>query len=306
MRIDYADALKKGLKFCVQPKRWLPFFIVDIVFVSVAFMLFVPNMSYLFYLMAGIEDPTVLAPMSGIFLTLIVLFVIWMLISIWIQGAVIHQSVKEKEFRNSWGAAGRRYVSLLGVVVITAVLGFAVSPVPYIGLLFAIFIGLLFFFAMQSVIVKGNSITGAVRDTTNIFVKQPFKVFLMWLLISIISILIVAAFAMPLFAVFASIMADVLVTGGAVSAAALMGMLLALQSQMGVFIVTGIILLAGLAISRAFAIKAQTEFYMQVKKIGEKPEEAEEKPEKPPARVVATRKPPAKKPPARRRHKRAI
>jgi membrane-anchored glycerophosphoryl diester phosphodiesterase (GDPDase) len=193
------------------------------------------------------------------------MFIVWALAGLWITGALIHQSYKEKEFNKSWRVSGSRYFSLLGVAVVTGLIAIAVGIVPYVGWIFSIIVGLAFFFAMQGVIIKGDGFVKALKESWNIFKRQPFKVFLMWLVISGITLLIVLIFALPAIALLFSIFADI-VGGGTVTAGTFMSIAFAIENELVILVLAGIIFILGLGIARVFSMKAQTEFYEQIKK----------------------------------------
>ena len=265
MKIDYADGLKKALVFCLHPKRWLPFFIMDVAFFSVALALFITNMPYFLYFVAGIQDISMIGPAASIFFSLVGLFIVWLLLGLWVNGAMVHQSNREKEFSKSWSVSFHKYLSILGVTAISAGIAFLVAIVPYIGWLISIFVGIALFFSLQSVVVKGNGFIKALEDAWHIFRRQPFKVFLMWISISAIALLLLAIFAIPLLALVFNMVVEV-AGGGTVSTATLMNLIFEIENQLPVLVVSVIIFILGMAISRVFSLKAQTEFYNQIKK----------------------------------------
>ena len=287
MKMDYSGALGKALGFCIHPQRWVPYLLADLVFVSAALALLLPNIDSFIYLvsLSGAEmNPMLVAPLFTAFFGVLLLFLAWGLVTLWINGAVIHQSHKEHEFNKSWSVSGKRYLSILGVTVITAAVGMIVGMVPYIGFVFSIIAGLIFFFTMQSVMVKGNGFAAALEDSYEIFKKHPFKVFLIWLLVAIMSVLILFVFSLPMLALaFKTILS--VTASGLQDTAALIGLISAVQGNLVQFFVSGIILLVGFAITRAFAAKAQTEFYLQLRQ--PKTEEPEPKPKPVPARRKA-------------------
>jgi hypothetical protein len=267
MKIDYSGSLMKAMRFCILPKRWLPFFVIDLSFASVALIALVANMPYFIYFLSGLEDLSMLGPALNLLLSLMLLFAGWILLNIWITGSLIHQSYKEKEFGQSWSMAGKKYLSLLGVAAITAIISLIVGVIPYIGWLISIFVGLVFYFGLQSVMVKGNGFMAALKDSMDIFRKHPFKVFLAWLVVSALSLLILLVFAIPVLALLFNMIIDLSsLAGTEAGAAVLMNLMFAVQNQMPQMLITGAIALIGMAITRTFALKAQTEFYNQFKK----------------------------------------
>ncbi|MEM5812571.1 MAG: hypothetical protein QW286_02520 [Candidatus Aenigmatarchaeota archaeon] len=270
MSVDFLQAFKRAIAFCIEPKRWLPFFIIDLAFISAALFLIFQNMEYFIYIIMAAESPEMLVPLVNTLLTIIGLFIGWVLVTLWVTGAVIHQSYKEKEFAKSWGVSAGRYLSLLGVLMITGIISFAVSMIPYVGWIIAILFSLVFLFTLQSVVISKSGIISAIRDSWKIFRKKPFHVFLMWLIISAFSLILLLVFALPLLALTIKTFWNVLgIYGGSfktIDAGSLVSLAIAVKNQLSLFILSGAILLVGLAIVRAFSLKAQTEFYLQIKK----------------------------------------
>jgi uncharacterized membrane protein len=265
MKIDFADAVKKALVFCLYPKRWLPFFILDVAFFSVALALLLANIPYFLYFLAGLEDITMIGPAANLFFSLVGLFIAWLLLGLWITGALVHQSNKEHEFGKSWAVSFHKYLSILGVTAVTAVIAFLVAIVPYVGWLISILVGIALFFSLQSVVVKGNGFIKALEDSWHIFRRNPFKVFLMWISVSAIALLMLAIFAIPLLALIFNIVIEA-AGGGAISTAMLVNFIFEIENQLPLLVVSVIIFILGMAISRVFSVKAQTEFYNQIKK----------------------------------------
>jgi len=265
MKIDYADAIRKALVFCIRPKRWLPYFIMDVAFFAVAIALIVNNIPYLMYFFAGVEDMALIGPAASLFFTLIGLFAVWLLLGFWVNGAVVHQGNKEKEFKKSWSVSYHKYLSILAVTAISGLIAFVASLIPYVGWVFSVFAGIALFFVLQSVVVKDNGFMKAIQDSWHIFRKQPFKIFLIWLSVSAMAGLILAIFAIPLLGLIFN-MAVQLAGGGSVSTATFVNFIFELENQFTLFIASIIVFILGMAISRAFTLKAQTEFYNQIKK----------------------------------------
>jgi hypothetical protein len=266
MNIDYATPLKKAFAFCLEPKRWLPFFILDLAFVATAFTLVMSNSMTFLFMMMSASDIGVSGDAAALLLELVGLFAVWALASVWVTGAVIHQSHKEKEFRKSWKASWKRYLSLLGATAVTAVIAGLGGMIPAVGWILAILVSLVFFFALQGVMIKGHGVMKSLEDSWHIFRHQPFKVFLMWLLIAALSAIIILIFAMPILGLTTRIVLDVAGTGGNITSSDLINLITMIQTQFTLFVVSGMILVLGMAITRVLAVKAQTEFYLQLRK----------------------------------------
>ena len=93
-----------------------------------------------------------------------------------------------------------------------------------------------------------------------------FDVFVVWLLLSIISTLILIIFATPFIYLFAGLFFSSVSAAGTADAGAMALFFIYLQTNLGMVVATGIIAVIGMDISQVFTIKATTEFYLQLKK----------------------------------------
>jgi len=89
------------------------------------------------------------------------------------------------------------------------------------------------------------------------------KVSDMWAIVGVVSIIISVIFLLIGSAILSAAFLSLAAGEGAVATAAI---LLAVQENMAVTMVSGIVILIGIAISTTFALKSMTEFYIQLKK----------------------------------------
>lgn len=262
---SYGDILANAIKFSVQPKRWLPFFALDSIFFLAAAGILLTNLSSMLSLITTATSNTA-AVLSLINFAIIffVGFVIWSLIRLWITGAVIHQSVKPREFSKSWRVANRRYIPLLVASIIVGAIAMIAGMVPYIGWLLSIIVGLAFFFVKPAVVAKKLSFDNSMRDSYHIFRGHILTVFLIWLAVAIISMIISFIFFLPLFlSIWGTIAPFIMQTS---SATAVTMIMVSLMENIGLLIAAGEVMLIGVAITEAFKTKAETDFYLLFKK----------------------------------------
>jgi hypothetical protein len=258
--VKYTEALNKGLKFSIQPKRWLPVFILDLIIFSVFIAVTVTNTNMLTSLASmGTITLTVFESLGyiGLFFGLLI---IWGLVIIWIHGAIVYQSYKEKQYDKSWKLAKNKYLSILGAVVVVGIISIIVGLVPFVGWILSIIVGLMFFFILQGIMIKNQGFIKTMESSWDIFRKRPIDVFAMWLVLTVVSMVILFIFLLPLLLVFGGFVLTIMSTGSVFTA------LPYLFSNFWAFIIGTVILLIGLSIATVFSIKAQTEFYLQLKK----------------------------------------
>lgn len=260
---DYGKTLMNALRFSADPKRWVPLFALDTVFLSMAFVYLMSNIIFLSKIGTMAGEASFVVSLLGILAVLVIMFIVWFLLGIYVNGALIYQSFRPKEYRKSWKISCERYFSLLGVSFIVGVISGLVGMVPYVGWIFSIIAGLIFFFSMPAVIVGKRSFDRALSDSYNIFRKKTVEVFITWLLIGLVSLLIVAVFAMPLVIAFISMVLPSLI--GLTESLTPAQVMSILASKFYVIVPTFLVLVVGMAISKAFSVNATTSFYQQLK-----------------------------------------
>jgi len=253
------------LKFSFQPKRWLPFFILDSVFFLAAIALLYNNLNdILGFFLAATTSPAAVVPLIGYALILLAGFVVWAFIRLWINGAVIHQSTKPKEFGQSWGVAKNRYLSMFAVTLVTGIISGVVGMAPYIGWLLSIIIGLMFFFVLPAVVAKKLSFDNALRDSYHIFRQKILAVFLIWIVTSLISLLITFIFMIPCIMLVWNAIMPFLFQASSAGMASLI--VVSMMQNIWMLALCVEVFLIGLAVSNTFVLKAQTDFYLHFKK----------------------------------------
>lgn len=271
MSVDYGKALNRGLSFAIKPKRWLQFFFMDLAFFAIALTVVFPSLPEVVSLFAGTVDVLGIPALSGAFIYLMILFALWMLVRLWFIGAIVQQSYKEKEkIADAYRLSGKRYLHvLLSIIIVTVVLGL-IGAIPYVGWLITIVLGWAFFFVLQGVIVSRLNFWDTIMNSYTVFRKNPMQVFLAWLLIMIVTLVIYFIFSIPLivmfFGIIGSLSPALLAAGQPLPAELVTSIVQAFQTNLPALMVVGVIALAGFAISQVFSLKAQTEFYLQLKK----------------------------------------
>ncbi len=263
--MDYGKTVGRALRFSVDPKRWVPLFALDSV-VLISVLAYLMSNVLALSAVSSASGYAALSPIIGMVAVLFCTYIVWILLRIYIMGALIHQSVKPKDFAKSWAVSRKRYFSLLGVGVIAGLASFFVGIVPYVGWVFSIIVGLVFFFAMPAVVAGKMAFDKALSKSYKIFRKAPVDVFLAWLIISLLSLLIVFIFVLPLlFVFFVSVVPALEGMSSAAGGSEILGVLISNACSL---VPALIFMVAGMGIAVAFSVNAQTHFYLQLRKKG--------------------------------------
>ena len=255
-QIKWVESLEESVKFSVQPKRFLPFFVLDFVVLMIFFTLFSSGSMALALMpyMEGALPVGVLNMIAGG----VAVFAAWVLLNIWITGSLVHQSWKPKEFRQSWKASLKRYPSLLMSLIIVSIVSFAASSVPVAGLILSYIVSMMFLFVNQVIMIDGRGFYKSLKSSTLTFTRRPFSVFLCWLFSSLIAMLILAVFSVPMLMLYFYYAAEY----GAENAL----MYMMLYSDKILLYAGSAVLVLGFAVSKAYGVRFLTDIYMHLRK----------------------------------------
>ncbi|RLI97931.1 MAG: hypothetical protein DRO99_02085 [Candidatus Aenigmatarchaeota archaeon] len=263
--VKYGEIIIRSLKFGVQPKRWLPFFVLDSAFFLLFLAMVFTNLgSIIDILMTATTSTTAAFSLAGYAILTFACVAVWGLIKLYIAGAVIHQSVKPREFSKSWSVSKERYLSLVAVSVVVGVLSGAAGMIPWIGFILSIIVSLAFFFVIPAVVVKKLNFDDSLRESYNIFTKKPLQVLAVWVLISLVTLIIMLVFLLPGILFSWSVVAPLI--GQMSTTTAISLIMVTMLTNAWVLALCGIVFIIGMAITNAFALSAQANFYKELRK----------------------------------------
>lgn len=261
--VDYGKIIKGSLGFSIEPKRWLPFFALDLTTFLIVISYMFLNMP-VFRAMDSAPSGYMFTSLMGVFLVMGVVFLVWIFLRMYISGAIIHQAIKSREYSKSWKVSRERYLSLLAVLLITAVISGLIGMVPYVGWIFSIVISLVFLFSFSAVIAGKKKFDQALSSSYRIFRKKKFEVFLTWLLMLILSTLIAFLFAFPLLMILLfAVMPDIVSIGENM---AFTEVLYLFVRNFWILLPGVIVATIGASVSKVFEHYATTNFYLQFRK----------------------------------------
>lgn len=253
MKMNWSDPLSKGLRFGLYPKRWLQYFLVDILFSSMIISYIYVNLSGFISIASGIEEtPSLIMGMLGYMVFPLIVFLLWMLFRLWVEASIIHQAWKQRAgILLSFKTAMSKYPSVFAAQLLISLFILLTAMIPLVGWIVTVVVGWIFMFSLIHIVVRNTGFQEGLRGSYLIFRKSAFEVFLVWLITAVIGGLIVLIFAVPSILIF--------FTGFSGKG---IGNLLSNPS----LILTGsIFFFIGGAISRCFLIKSHYEYYRQLK-----------------------------------------
>ncbi len=265
--VNFGDALRKGLKFSIEPKRWLPLFALDVSCLGIILLALLTGMGGMTDILLETQgDMAAPMPFTGYFLGFLALGTVWYILRIWIVGSIIHQSRRPKELEKGYVLSLKRLHKLITAAVAVALISGLTNMVPFAGWAIGLFVGWVLFFMFQGIIIDNLGVVSTFRNSWRMFRKSPFDVFIAWLLISMISMLIATLFALPFIIMFLGVFLNPVFASGGTDPSTVAFLIIYIQNNLAAVVSAGLVALVGLGLSQAFALKAQTEFYLQLKK----------------------------------------
>lgn len=274
MAIDYFKIVKKGINFSIRPGRWFPFFLADLMFFSILIALFIFNIGIITSLLLDVKNVGILTNLWFI-ITLFIILIPFGLIKLWLSGAIIYQSYKERD--NPWKSFKISYhifPKMFFVAIFMIILNFALkifSFIPYGGIItfiMNVIIYLMFFFVYQGIVVDRLGTLDTLRNSYTIFRKRFISLFIAAILFFIISGAILFVFSIPIFGALLGVFVQSMsqISENASSLEFFTIVTNNLINNIHMLSIGGILFLLGSSISQVFFLKAQTEFYLQVKR----------------------------------------
>ena len=265
--VNFGAALRNGLRFSIEPKRWLPLFVMDAVGLGIIIFTLLINTGGIMDILMEVDgNPLAAAQVASIILWLLIGIFLWYLARMWILGSLIHQSFRPREFNKAYRLSMNRLHKLVISAIMVGAVSGLISNIPAVGGVLGIVAGLVFFFVFQGIILDNLGAVSAIKNSWKMFRKNPFDVFVSWFLIAIVSTLIIGLFSIPLIASFFGLFLGTVTTGGAMDAGTMALLFVYLQENTAQIFVLGLIAIFGMEISQVFSIRAQTDIYIQMKK----------------------------------------
>lgn len=247
--VDYSGALGRAWKYTASKRlgaAFLFFLVTALIAVSPLFFVYKTLSLGLFNLVTLIQ----------FFVWFLAGLVVAVLVFLYAMLLFTHNYANQKSLKKSASFALSSYPRFMAVVIVTGIITFIVSAVPFIGIILSIVAGLMFFFTYQEVAFK-SSFSKSIRNSYDMFMKNKLDTVVTFIVTAVLALFILLIFAIPLFAVgFSAVLSSL-------SGVSLMQSLMANISS---FMVAGIILLAGASFAILFTNSIKTDVYMQLKK----------------------------------------
>lgn len=313
MKLSFRDVVKTSLYFSVNPLRWVPAFSVNTFF----------SIALLWWSLAVAENSASMTAMASFSIAaqMVLLIIAWAMVDLWVDGAIVWQSFREKEFIMSWRVALKKYPRIFTITLIASIISVVASYVPVLSIALSIGVSVILFFVIQHALLGDKPVLAAFQSSWSGFIRDvkrnkinnrklitvaafsaafsfmaslPFVlvnpavyllmavlIFFMafpllclftfsrfagaYLVSSVVSLLIVVVFALPLLMVVLNVLL-LGVSPGQSQDAISMDTLSLIRISLPPLMASGMILILGVSISKAFMLKAQTGFYLRMEK----------------------------------------
>jgi len=195
VKIEWSKIIKEAVIFGTNPKRFLPYFLTDVVAIVIGLYYLFLNSDLFMQYSLFLETNTTLQPEFASALTpLLLLFVVWYLIKVFIDASVMKQVMnpKPKDFKKKIYPSFLITVTIVGLAT-TLINSFANA----ISDILTIIITLFLMFSVTAVAVDKKGFMDAINKSIDVFRRRHLYVFFSWICISIVSLLIMMIAAIP-------------------------------------------------------------------------------------------------------------
>lgn len=270
---NFQSAVGAGFRFAFNPKNFAVFFIMMLVELGLilAGLLLTTTTAFMAYAtsinistIAGVAPYLIAAIIAG-------------LIDILFTGSFVHRFKTLETVGKSVKYSLSRYITLLIVVIIVGAISTAAAlaliSLVYLSAQMAIvfiiidlvvlfILAVLFMFVYQEVIIAKSSVVDTLKNSYRLFRKEWLNMIITIIISGILSIIIMIIAIIPfLFAVIRSIAGFLSLGNADISTLATL-----IFNNMGPLAITGLIAIAGIAITKLLSIGIVTHVYSQLKK----------------------------------------
>ncbi len=247
MKVNFDGAVSRGWKFAKNTQRLTTQFMIYAIAVMLVLLPVIflhPNIT-----VGALKSAALAQSYAWLFVALVPT----MLLLIYSALMFTHNYANQKSLAKSAGYVKSRYLRFFLAMMIVGLVSSVADIVPFVGFIFSLVTGLIFFFVQQEIAVRNSGLSKSFSNSYAIFKRNWFKVFLTLIISGLLGLLIIIVFAIPLLIVAL----PALVSGQFMSA---------VLANLPLFIATGLILLVGVALATLWTIGIKTDVYMQLKK----------------------------------------
>lgn len=248
MKVDFEGAVGRAWRYATDGKRLAT---LSISFIIAFSLIIFPLISLVQSAVSG-----GLAGIAGSALVLILGFVVGILILLYVSLLFTNNYANQKSLSKSNDFAKSRFLRFLAAAIITGFIGGIVSLVPFLGILFAIIVGIVFFFVHQVIAVSDKRLSNALSTSYELAKNNVVSVIITFIISIVLAIVIIIIAAIPFLAAFFS----------SIISSTKLGLFSAMTGNLALFAVTGIILAVGFALAALLTIGIKTDVYMQIAK----------------------------------------
>ncbi len=259
---DFGKAFGEAFRYAWSPRKVLPFFVIGLIILVT--LLFTAKAVITVY--PTFQSHGQIAS-SFYFIQIILIdafvFLIVGFACVYFKGAIIDNSRhfysgKNKEL--NYNNASAKYLSVLGAVVLAAIIAALAGMIPILGIALMIIVSWLFFYVMQAVMISDETATGSLKKSYAVFMENKLNTILFWILLAIIS------FAIFLVALIPLMMGALPAIAALAKGASITTIMIAIENNLYALFAGGVVTVAILSYLIVFETSAKTFFYMQLVK----------------------------------------
>lgn len=275
MPIDFGKIFSKAFTYALSVNKLLPYFIINVLMFGmflVIFNLAIDIIPVIILSNGSLESLEYLASIGSTVSFILIAIAggfVFSFLKLFIDAAVtdnskLYWSKKSKILSTSYGIAKKRYISMLGAVILTGLIVTFISYIPLIGWILTIIASLALLFIIQSIIISGKNAVDSLKDSYKIFKSDKLNVFIFWLLLAVISGILGIVAIMPI--IIAAIPIILPASKLIASGDSFSSLIPIIKANMLFVIIGGVLSSALRSYLEAFQQSARTFFYLSSKK----------------------------------------
>ncbi len=269
--VHYDQIVSEAFRFAIQPKRWLPVVVANVIFLAIFLWFVLPAFIEIFLGLALRDSGAIV---SGMLVSL-ALFIPAALVNITLLNALMKQASDEVDWKTSIRFGIRKIPWCIMLVILITLISVVVglpfsflssqSDVLAIAIqqIISLVINLGFFLSFAILVVRDTHAWTAVKVSWTILRRKPLHLILLFVLTLVISWVIAGISLIPALAVAWGVIVPAMF-GVATDPGALILAISSLLSDLPTLFAVGALAVAGIAVAGIFSLAADVKFYREL------------------------------------------
>jgi len=187
MAIDIGKVIGTSFRYAFSINRILPYFVINLFILAGIVILFTSAVGMVQTMQMGNQGLVYIGRFLSAFILFVISIVIISLAKLLVDASIADNSRKfwagkDRFLSSSYPLAKKKYLSTLGAVIITGIITFLLSLIPFVGWLVSMIVGIMLLFVIQAVVIGNKNATVALSESYGVFRKNTINTIIFWIL----------------------------------------------------------------------------------------------------------------------------